>query len=292
MSGTVHDAVCAVIADLPAITKDARMTEGPAKYAYRSIEAIKTALKPLLATHGVHYSSVDMIVDDSEFAVRSGAMWQRCRMLVRWRVYASDGSYVEHVTRGEGTDSGDKASNKAMTAAEKYLLLQVFAIAEGGDDPDHHRPEEAVHRPADTWERWLKAGVLDAVGGDRDRAREFWAAHLPAPPAGGWTEDTGGEVIAAAAAWHANTATAAEPHPEPSPASEAATAQPDPTKPADGHTAAVAGPVDLDQLVERVNRMVVAQVRTELESLGLPTSGNGDTLRRRLVEALIAEAAS
>ena len=38
------------------------------------------------------------------------------------------------MSSGEGSDTGDKASNKALTGAYKYALRQTFCI-ETGDDP-------------------------------------------------------------------------------------------------------------------------------------------------------------
>ena len=57
-------------------------------------------------------------------------------------VSAVDGS--KHTARmfGEAMDSADKATNKAASAAFKYLLLQTFCIpTEGDNDADAHTPE-------------------------------------------------------------------------------------------------------------------------------------------------------
>jgi hypothetical protein len=57
-------------------------------------------------------------------------------------VSAVDGS--RHTARmfGEAMDSADKATNKAASAAFKYLLLQTFCIpTEGDNDADAHTPE-------------------------------------------------------------------------------------------------------------------------------------------------------
>lgn len=47
---------------------------------------------------------------------------------VRHRFYASDGSFVDVTTVGEAMDSGDKSANKAMSAAYKYALMELFCI--------------------------------------------------------------------------------------------------------------------------------------------------------------------
>ena len=49
-----------------------------------------------------------------------------CR--IKYTFYAEDGSNVSAVVIGEGMDSGDKATNKAMSIAFKYACFQVFCI--------------------------------------------------------------------------------------------------------------------------------------------------------------------
>lgn len=49
--------------------------------------------------------------------------------------HAKSGTTIQVMARGEGSDSLDKASAKAMTGALKYALRQTFVI-ETGDDPD------------------------------------------------------------------------------------------------------------------------------------------------------------
>lgn len=49
-------------------------------------------------------------------------------MTVTYNFTAADGSSVASKVVGEAFDFGDKATNKAMSAAHKYLLLQTFLI--------------------------------------------------------------------------------------------------------------------------------------------------------------------
>jgi hypothetical protein len=66
-------------------------------------------------------------------------------------------TYIDIQTTGEGADSGDKSSNKAMTGGYKYALRQVFCI-ETGDDPDKYPSEERVTpKPAPV----LKGGMVE-----------------------------------------------------------------------------------------------------------------------------------
>lgn len=178
---TVHQAIAAVIGALPGIGKDQEMREGPQRYTYRSIEQVKDALKPLLAAHGVHYAPHRLrAVEDSTYVTRSGATWQRVRLTVRYRVWGPDGSWFSVEVRGEGTDSGDKATLKALTVAEKAMLIQVFCVADSTEDPDHHRgQEEALWPPAR-----VKIEAVHAIEREyrldpemaREVARDAWAA--------------------------------------------------------------------------------------------------------------------
>ncbi len=60
-------------------------------------------------------------------------------------VAAEDGSKHTVITVGEAMDSGDKASNKAMSAAYKYAAFQAFCIpTEGDNDADSQTHEVAA----------------------------------------------------------------------------------------------------------------------------------------------------
>lgn len=176
----VHEAIAAVIEAMPGIGKDSEITEGGQRYKYRGIEQIKEALKPVLASNGVHYSPhrIRGAVDEP-YQTRNGATWQRTRLIVTYRIYGPDGSYIEAEGRGEGADASDKAQNKAMTGAEKQVLLQVFCIADG-EDPDAHRGEEQASSER-TWTKIevkfdLAAKILDELKVDQPRSMELAAA--------------------------------------------------------------------------------------------------------------------
>lgn len=65
-------------------------------------------------------------------------------------VSAEDGSKHTVAVIGEAMDSGDKATNKAMSAAYKYACLQTFCIpTEGDNDADATTHEVAPHKTRD-----------------------------------------------------------------------------------------------------------------------------------------------
>jgi hypothetical protein len=63
-------------------------------------------------------------------------------------VSGEDGSKHEVVTFGEAMDTGDKATNKAMSAAYKYAAMQAFCIpTEGDNDADSTTHEVKATEP-------------------------------------------------------------------------------------------------------------------------------------------------
>lgn len=72
------------------------------------------------------------------------------------------------VTYGEAFDSADKATNKAMSAAYKYMALQLFCIpTEGDNDADSvtHEVSTTASAPAKKVdERELVAGYVKSIG--------------------------------------------------------------------------------------------------------------------------------
>ncbi len=58
------------------------------------------------------------------------------------RFTAEDGSFVEFPVGGEAQDSGDKATNKAASAALKYAIMQTFLIPTAEVKDSEADPEE------------------------------------------------------------------------------------------------------------------------------------------------------
>lgn len=117
-------------------------------YTFRGIDDVYNTLSPILANAGlcilprmINRNCVEKInvkgtvlfyvTVDAEFDL----------------IAAEDGSKHTIKTFGEAMDSGDKATNKAMSAAYKYACMQAFAIpTEGDNDADKttHEPIKPV----------------------------------------------------------------------------------------------------------------------------------------------------
>jgi hypothetical protein len=74
-------------------------------------------------------------------------------VLVDFTVYSTvDGSSVVCTVPGEAMDSGDKATNKALSIAYKYMAFQLFAIPID-EDPDRHTHEMGRNKDLDPQQR-------------------------------------------------------------------------------------------------------------------------------------------
>lgn len=140
---SVYKAINAVQADLAktGIVKDRRNAQQG--YNFRGIDDVYNALAPLLAKHGLCILPRILSRDSQERQTAKGGTLFYVTVEAEFDfVCAEDGS--KHVVRtfGEAMDSGDKATNKAMSAAYKYAAFQAFAIpTEADNDADAHTHE-------------------------------------------------------------------------------------------------------------------------------------------------------
>ena len=116
------------------------------KFPFRSIDQMYRAISPLLAEHGLAILPRVVGRSVSEHQSKSGGTTFRVSLDVEYDFVSAVDSSV-HTVRlaSEAMDSGDKATNKALSAAYKYACIQVFCIPLKGDpDADAETPEETV----------------------------------------------------------------------------------------------------------------------------------------------------
>lgn len=124
--------------DLPAILKNrAFENNGRTVYKFRGIDDLYNTINPLFKKHRVFMAPEILEHESTEKATSTGKVLFYEKMVIRYKLFAQDGSSVEVSTKGIGMDSGDKAGNKAMSVAQKYALIQIFSIpTEDPKDPE------------------------------------------------------------------------------------------------------------------------------------------------------------
>lgn len=137
----IYEAICGVMADVGAVKKNKKNSQQ--NFMYRGIDDVMTALNPAMVKNKVF--AVPEVTEEvrEERQTQKGGVLFYARLKITYRFYTVDGSFVEAKVIGEAMDSGDKATNKAMSIAYKYACFQVFSIpTEDIAEPDNVTHED------------------------------------------------------------------------------------------------------------------------------------------------------
>lgn len=124
--GEIYALIPKVAADIGAISKDGENAQQ--KYKFRGIDAIYQESHRAFIKHGIFTVPRVVKIEREERLSTNKKTLLYTILTVKYTFFAPDGSFIECVTVGEAMDSGDKSCNKAMSAAHKYAILQVFTI--------------------------------------------------------------------------------------------------------------------------------------------------------------------
>ncbi len=143
---TVYEAISQVTERLAkeGISKDrTAQTGGQGSYKFRGIDDVYNALAPFLAESGLTVLPYCLNRDVVERQSAKGNALFYVTVTVRFDFVSKwDGSKHEVCMYGEAMDSGDKATNKAMSAAFKYACMQAFCIPTEGDNDSENQTHE------------------------------------------------------------------------------------------------------------------------------------------------------
>jgi hypothetical protein len=149
----VYEAVNAVMQEVGYVVKQSSPN---LNYTYAGEAALIAAIRPSMVENGlvVHPSGVLNRMTE-QYTNKNGTVMTRVIADFTFTFYHGPSQTGFNVTVvGEGVDSGDKAANKAMTAAYKYALRETFCI-ETGDDPDKY-PSTDFERGMDDGQEYSK----------------------------------------------------------------------------------------------------------------------------------------
>lgn len=167
----IYESITKIIEEIPAIGKTKENIQQ--KFKYRGIDDVMNAMQPLLAKHKVFIVPQVLEQTREERQTQKGGtlIYSICK--IQYTFYAEDGSFVSAITIGEGMDSGDKATNKAMAIAMKYALFQVFCIpTDEMKDPDAETPPEILTKAEEKIDK-TKVEALKKVIENKNMTPEF-----------------------------------------------------------------------------------------------------------------------
>lgn len=151
MAHMIFKKMSEVMKDVKAVTKDQKNVQQGFKF--RGIDQFVNALYPALTKHGVFMTprATQFNQELKEVTRSSGktGVDKHVAIMMEYDFFAEDGSKVTvGPIPAEGLDSGDKATNKALSAALKYALIQTFCVpTEDMAEADLESPEIGVTTP-------------------------------------------------------------------------------------------------------------------------------------------------
>jgi hypothetical protein len=140
VKNNIYESLCNILNDVEGITKS--KTNQQQGYKFRGIDDMYNALHPLFKKHNVFITTNLLSSKREERTTAKGGLLIYTIVSTEIIFNAIDGSFVRSVLEGEAMDSGDKSTNKAMSAALKYALMQMFLIpTEENLDTEKESPE-------------------------------------------------------------------------------------------------------------------------------------------------------
>lgn len=193
-AGSIYKLMAAILADVSPVSKGRENKQQG--YKFRGIDQVAEMIHPLLAKHGVVMLPRVVEQQRHEYETKSGAVMHAALLTIDWHFVAPDGSEVVARTVGEGADSGDKSTNKAMTAAQKYAITLAFCVPfsdqeEGDAQTPDERQTRSAPRPAPAPRSSAPAkatGPVEHVATEK-QTRMLWAKAMAKAEALGVTRD-------------------------------------------------------------------------------------------------------
>lgn len=127
IGGTINADLSKVMAAIKPVGKEG--TNREQNYKFRAAEDLMNALHIALAANGVTVTPYQVeTLEDVMVTTANGKQKNKVALTVTYLMQAADGSFRFAQTRGAGEDYADKASNKALTSAYKYFVMEAFVV--------------------------------------------------------------------------------------------------------------------------------------------------------------------
>lgn len=166
----IYEKIAAIMQDVQYLAKDDHVKFGQTSYKALSEEKVTSIMRAEL----LKYKLVVFPIEQS--ASRSGNI---SHVDVKYRMVNVENpeEYIEIASAGDGADTQDKGSGKAMTYAFKYMWLRTFALPTG-EDPDKISSDELDAKAAQAMEQ--RQIICERCGKDvypvKKHNGEIWAA--------------------------------------------------------------------------------------------------------------------
>lgn len=166
----IYEKIAAIMQEVQYLAKDDHVEFGSTKYKALSEEKVTTIMREKLLKYKL------VVFPFEQTTGRSGNI---THVDVRYRMVNVENpeEYIVIASCGDGADTQDKGSGKAMTYAFKYMWLRTFALPTG-EDPDKISSAELDAKEAQDKEQ--RQIICERCGNDvypvKKRNGEIWKA--------------------------------------------------------------------------------------------------------------------
>ena len=159
----IYEKMSAIMQDVQYLTKDDQVKFGTTSYKALSEEKVTGIMRAELIKHKL------VIYPIQQSASRIG---QITHVDVMYRLVNVENpeEYIDIASCGDGADSQDKGSGKAMTYAFKYMWLRAFALPTGED------PDKISSAELDEKLKYVCADCGIPLSNTKTRSGEIWEA--------------------------------------------------------------------------------------------------------------------
>lgn len=156
----IYERLSLITAEIGVVEKNLKVQVNKnSSYKAVSERDVLDAVKPIEQKYRVYsYPASRQIVDrdvltkETEYnqqITRTNTLFLRVETVYRFVNIDNPLEYIETTVYGDGLDTGDKATGKAMTYADKYALMKAYKLSTG-DDPDKDAsPENGYEKKAE-----------------------------------------------------------------------------------------------------------------------------------------------
>ena len=156
----IYEKLSAITAEIGVVEKNLNVkVNSNSSYKAVSERDVLDAVKPIEQKYRVYsYPANRKIIDrdvltkETEYngtITRTNTLFMRVETVYRFVNIDKPDEFIETTVYGDGLDTGDKASGKAMTYADKYALMKAYKLSTG-DDPDKEAsPEHGYEKKAE-----------------------------------------------------------------------------------------------------------------------------------------------
>jgi len=133
----VHVAWSRVMTDVQSIRKsqtaEVKTAKSSYKYQFRGVDQVFNAAGPALRRHGVMVLQTNVDAIYAKATTSGGGAMRECTVTVTYWIIGPAGDHIVVQSVGEGLDTSDKATTKALTMAYRTLLVNGLTVPT--DDP-------------------------------------------------------------------------------------------------------------------------------------------------------------